>query len=71
MNVRNVAPWAIINSLILFPKGQSLFSPSLSEFYILLQSETRERERWERREEARGGDQENPSPSFIPSPLFS
>ena len=30
-----------------------------------------ERARWERREEARGGDQENPSPSFIPSPLLS
>ena len=31
------------------------FSPSLSEFYILLQSETRESESWERRRERRDG----------------
>ena len=60
----------------------SFFSVSLSEFYILLQSETRERERAGREDERgmggvgeewaeRRGDQENPSPSFIPSPLLT
>ena len=56
MNVRNVAPGAVINSLILFPNDQSLFffSPSLSlSFtfcYNLKQGSERERESWERRE---------------------